>query len=341
MAPATGGRSTSTTSADLAAGLTAFVGRELGAPATIEGLRRLPGGASREIWLFTLARDGAAPARLVLRRDPPGHVIESSRQQEFELLRSAKVAGVPVPQVRWCGGGDPVVGSSFFIMDFVEGETIGRKILRDAALAPARAVLPEQLAQAAARIHTMDPGALGPRVPDGATSGSAELARYTQILHDLAPDSHPALELAIRWLGTRMPAPRRTVVVHGDYRIGNVIVGPEGLRAVIDWELTHVGDPMEDLGWLCVRSWRFGIDDQPVGGLCERARLFAAYERASGFPVDPAAVRWWEVFGNLKWGVICIMQAQTFLNGVKNVELAALGRRIVEMELELLDLTEM
>jgi aminoglycoside phosphotransferase (APT) family kinase protein len=109
---------------------------------------------------------------------------------------------------------------------------------------------------------------------------------------------------------------------------------------VIDWELTHAGDPMEDLGWLCVRSWRFGVDDRPVGGLCDRERLFAAYERASGVRVDPAAVRWWEVFGNLKWAVICIMQAQTFLNGVQNVELAALGRRIVEMEQELLDLTE-
>jgi aminoglycoside phosphotransferase (APT) family kinase protein len=100
-----------------------------------------------------------------------------------------------------------------------------------------------------------------------------------------------------------------------------------------------VGDPLEDLGWLCVRSWRFGAA-APVGGLCERERLFAAYERAGGRAVDPAAVRWWEVFGNLKWGVICIMQAQTFLNGVRNVELASLGRRIVEQELELLDLME-
>ena len=309
-------------------------------PVTVEGLRRLPGGASREIWLFTVVRAGAAPERLVLRRDPPGHVIESSRKLEFDLLRAAEAAGVPVPRVRWCGGEDPVLGGAFFIMDFVDGETIGRKILRDAELAPARARLPEDLATAAARIHTMDPARLGLRAPEAAGAGAAELARYTQILEGLAPDPHPALELAIRWLARRMPAARRTTVVHGDYRVGNVIVGPEGLRAVIDWELTHAGDPMEDLGWLCVRSWRFGADDKPMGGLCERERLFAAYERASGTPVDPAAVRWWEVFGNLKWAVICIMQAQTFLNGVKNVELAALGRRIVEMELELLDLTE-
>lgn len=335
---ATAGRSISTTSADLAAGLAAFVGRAIGERVAVEGLRRLPGGASREIWHFTLARDGHPSERLVLRRDPPGHLIESSRRLEFELLRAAETAGVPVPRVRWCGENDPVLGASFFIMDFVEGETIGRKILRDAELAGARAALPEQLATAAARIHTMDPGPVGLRAPDGESPCAAEVARYTEVLRSIAPDPHPAFELAIRWLGARLPAPRPAVVVHGDYRMGNVIVGPEGLRAVLDWELTHAGDPMEDLGWLCVRSWRFGVDDQPVGGLCERERLFAAYERASGAPVDPAAVRWWELFGNLKWGIICIMQAQTFLSGVKNVELAALGRRIVEMELELLDL---
>jgi aminoglycoside phosphotransferase (APT) family kinase protein len=225
-------------------------------------------------------------------------------------------------------------------MDFVEGETIGRKILRDDALATARARLPEQLAEAAARVHQIDAAPFGLRTPDGESPGAAELGRYMQVLQDLAPDPHPALELAARWLRARLPAPRAAAIVHGDYRLGNVIVGPDGLRAVLDWELAHAGDPMEDLGWLCVRSWRFGADDRPVAGLCERERLFAAYERASGSPVDPEAVRWWEVFGNFKWAVICVMQAATFLGGVKNVELAALGRRIVEMELELLELTE-
>ena len=337
---ATAGRSTWTTSAELQQGLAAFVERELGGPVVVDGLKRLPGGASREIWFFTLARPGSGPERLVLRRDTPGHVIESSRKLEFDLLQAAEAAGVPVPRVRWCGEGDPVLGASFFVMDFVEGETIGRKILRDAELARARELLPEQLAAAAARIHTIDAGKLGLRVPDGEQPAATELARYRDVLHGIAPDPHPALELAIRWLGARMPAAHTPKVVHGDYRLGNVIVGADGLRAVIDWELTHAGDPMEDLGWLCVRAWRFGADDKPVAGLCERERLFAAYEQASGVAVDPAVVRWWEIFGNFKWAVICVMQAQTFLNGVPNVELAALGRRIAEMELELLDLME-
>jgi len=285
---------------------------------------------------------GGARERLVLRRDPPGHVIESSRSTELRLLDAAARAGVPVPAVRF-GDDDPAaLGSSFFVMEFVAGETIGRKILRDAELAPARAVLPEQLAAAAAAIHRMDPAGVPElaRPAPGVSPAATELARYEGIYRAITPDPHPALELAFRWLATRAPQAARQTIVHGDFRVGNVIVGPEGLRAVIDWELTHVGDPLEDLGWLCVRSWRFGADDLPAGGLASRERFLDAYAAASGTPVDAAAVRWWEVFGNLRWAVICIMQAHTFLSGVPSVELASLGRRICEMELELLDLME-
>jgi aminoglycoside phosphotransferase (APT) family kinase protein len=278
----------------------------------------------------------------VLRRDPPGHVIESSRAGEFALLEAAAAAGVPVPRVRWCAGEADGLGSAF-VMDFVAGETIARKLLRDDEYAGARAALPEQLAAALARIHTMDIrseacASLARPDPDTAPA-AAELARYDGIFRAIAPDPHPAFELAFRWLGARIPRPSRRTVVHGDYRVGNVIVGPDGLRAVIDWELTHIGDPMEDVGWLCVRSWRFGAAP-PAGGLCDRERFFAAYERAGGDPVDPEVARWWEVFGNLKWGIITIMQAQTFLGGVKNVELASLGRRTCETELELLELLD-
>jgi aminoglycoside phosphotransferase (APT) family kinase protein len=307
----------------------------------VEGLRRLPGGASREIWQFTVVRPGSPPEPLVLRRDPPGHVIESSRETEVALLEAAAAVGVPVPDVRWCE--DPATfGSSGFVMAFVAGETIPRRLLRDDEYATARDVLPDQLAAALVQVHRMDadaPALSALARPDGVPAAQ-ELARYADILHGIAPDPHPVLELAIRWLGRRLPAPATPTVVHGDFRIGNVIVGPEGLRAVIDWELTHVGDPMEDVGWLCVRAWRFGIDAKPVGGLCDRERFFAAYERAGGRRVDPGVARWWEIFGNLKWAIICIMQAQTFLGGVENVELASLGRRTAETELELLDLME-
>ena len=292
------------------------------------------------MWAFTLVRPGAAPERLVLRRDPPGHVVNSSRGAELRLLEVAAASGVPVPAVRF-GDDDPApLGSPFFVMAFVEGETIARKLLRDAEFAPARAALPEQLGVALAAIHRMDPAAAPElvRPPEGALAAYVELDRQEEVFRAVAPDPHPAIELALRWLRARTPHAQRLAVVHGDFRVGNVIVGPEGLRAVLDWELAHVGDPVEDLGWLCVRAWRFGNDDRPVGGLCERERLWRAYAAAGGDPVDPGAAHWWEVYGTLKWAVICMLQAHTFLAGVQSVELASLGRRTCEMELELLDL---
>lgn len=297
------------------------------------------------MWVFEAVGKDGTRERLVLRRDPPGHQVQSSRREEFALLRAADDAGLPVPRVRWCEEDGAILGAPFFVMDFVAGETLARRLLRDAEYAPARAALPAQLADALARIHRIDVGAAElaflPRPPADETPARAELARYEQIYRAITPDPHPVLELAFRWLARRPPAPRALGVVHGDFRIGNIIFGPEGLRAVLDWELAHVGDPLEDVGWLCVRSWRFGADERPVGGLCARDAFFAAYERAGGARVDPAAARWWEVFGNLKWAIICIMQARTFLDGaVRSVELASLGRRVVEMELELLELTE-
>ena len=330
--------------ADLAHALADWLRARVGGAATVSDLVRLPGGASRETWRFTLARPGAPDERLVLRRDPPGHASETTRRQEFVLLEQAAAAGVPVPRVRWCEDDTHVLGGAFFVMDFVDGETIARRLLRDDAYAAARSVLPEQLAAALVRIHAMpcDAPALATvaRPPEGVAPAAAELARFEEIFRAAAPEPHPAFELAFRRLRARVPAATRRTLVHGDYRMGNVIVGPEGLRAVIDWELVHVGDPMEDLGWLCVRAWRFGVDANPVGGLCARERLFAAYAAAGGGAVDPAVVRWWEIFGNLRWGIMCIMQMQAFLAGVPSVELASIGRRTAETELELLDLME-
>jgi aminoglycoside phosphotransferase (APT) family kinase protein len=316
----------------------------LGDDVSIAELRRLPGGASRETWLLAVVHPGGREERLVLRRDPPGHVVESSRAGEYALLEAAHEAGVPVPRMRWVEDDATVLGAPFFVMEWVAGETIGRKLLRDERFATAREVLPGQLATALAAVHGIDPSrpahSFLARPDEAGSPALTEVARYRDVLRGIAPDPHPTLELAVRWLERRAPSPGTTAIVHGDFRIGNVIVGEDGLRAVIDWELSHVGDPLEDLGWLCVRSWRFGNDDRPAGGLCDRERFVSAYEAARGTAVDRDAVHWWEVFGNFKWAVVCIMQAQTFLGGAGNVELAALGRRTAEMELELLELME-
>jgi len=329
----------------LAEQLAGWIVRATGEPsARVSALRLLAGGASRESWAFDLVHGDGRVEPVVLRRDPAGRTLQGSRRQEFLILRAAAAAGVPVPAVHFCEDDASILGSPFFVMEFVAGETLARRLLRDAEYAPARAALPEQLATALARIHAMDARdpALGflPMPPAETSPAAAELARWEDIYRAATPDPHPAIELALRWLVPRVPAAAERRIVHGDFRIGNVIFGPEGLRAVIDWELPHVGDPMEDIGWLCVRSWRFGAP-APVGGLCDRERFFAAYERAGGVRVDPAAVRWWEVLGNFKWATICIMQARSVLDGaVKSLELASLGRRVAEMEIELLALTE-
>jgi aminoglycoside phosphotransferase (APT) family kinase protein len=314
-----------------------------GQPVVVQGLRRMAGGASREIWSLDAEIGIGAALPLVLRIDPPEHQVQSSRREEFEILSVAREAGVPVPKVYWLGEDPSILGAAFILMERVEGETLARRLLRDQRYARARQVLCRELGEALARIHAIDPAKLPflSRPAEGVTAAESELARWQQTYDAITPDPHPAIELTLRWLGTHLPGPSPVGLVHGDYRIGNVIFGEEGLRAILDWELYHAGDPVEDLGWLCVRAWRFGNDSKPVGGVGEREELFAAYERIAGKTVDRARAHFWEVFGHCKWAIICIMQAKTHLDGaVRSVELASLGRRTAETEIELVELME-
>lgn len=329
--------------------LGAFIARQVGVDSVrVSGLRRLPGGASRETWSVDVSYEQNGrriDLPLVLRRDPSSAAVGALRRDEFALLRAAAVEGVPVPRVHWLGDESETLGAPFFLMDRIDGETLARRLLRDDVYERARAVMTAQLGSILAAIHRIDHGRHGltflAEPPADESPAQGELDRYEQIFRAIAPDPHPVFELAFRWLRRRLPAESMRVVVHGDYRIGNVIFGPEGVRAILDWELAHVGDPMEDLGWLCVRSWRFGNDQMPVGGIGTREELFQAYTAAGGGPVDPDRVRFWEVLGNLKWAIMTIMQAKTHLDGlVRSVELASLGRRTAEMELELLNLME-
>lgn len=317
--------------------LAAACARHLGGPVTIEELRRLSGGASRESWSFDAAVAGGARHGLVLRRDPGSTIGSSDRSTEYRLLQAAGRAGVPVPTVRFLLGAQDKLGDGF-VMDRIEGETIPRRILRDDEYAPARARLAAQCGAIAAQIHAVDLDAL-PRL---ARQGPLEQIEQYRGIIDALGEPHPAFELGLRWLEDHVDvagADPPVRLVHGDFRNGNFIVGPEGIRAVLDWELSHLGDPVEDLGWLCVKSWRFGVLDQPAGGFGTAEELLDAYEHAGGGRVDPAHLRYWETFGTLKWGVICEMQCFSHLQGlVRSVELAALGRRIAETEWDLLEL---
>jgi aminoglycoside phosphotransferase (APT) family kinase protein len=312
----------------------------------VGSLRRLAGGASRELWSLDVELGGARPARLplVLRRDPPGRVGESDRGLEFRVLRAAAQAGVPVPRVHWCCADASVLGAPFFLMDRLEGETLPRRLLRNPEYAATRAGMAPALGAILARIHAIDlsnPELAGlSAAGTGVGSAREETQRIAEAARRLAVEPHPVLDLAARWLEARAPEPRRRVLVHGDYRVGNVMFDASGVRAILDWELTHVGDPVEDLGWLCVRAWRFGSDALPVGGVGTREALLHAYQEAGGAAVESEALRFWEVCGNFKLALVFITQCRAWLDGVPSLELASLGRRTAEAEQELLALME-
>jgi aminoglycoside phosphotransferase (APT) family kinase protein len=293
--------------------------------ADVKNVRRLSAGASRAMWSVDVVRHDGTVDQLIVRTDPRGDSRPTAPVPEATLLRAAARAGVPVPRVL-------AEDDEHLVVERIDGETIPRKILRDEQYAAALPRLAAQCGEALAAIHSIPldqvPGLV-------AQEDAVDIWRA---LLDGFGQPHPTFELALRWLDERRPPSTGAAVVHGDFRNGNLIVGPDGLRAVLDWELAHVGDPMEDLGWLCVRAWRFGVD-RPVGGFGEREDLFAAYERASGRPVDVEVVRWWEVLGTLKWGIMCIAQAFTHLSGtVRSIELATIGRRACENEWDLLEL---
>jgi aminoglycoside phosphotransferase (APT) family kinase protein len=329
---------------EIAARLEAFIAREAGATSVrVSGMRRLTGGASRETWSCDAALDRGGLAEtlpLILQRDVRGAQKALSRRQEFALLQAVYDAGVLAPEPLWFG--DDSLEGEFFLVRRIDGETLPRRLLRDDEYAATRKALPAQLGEILAKIHAVPLSAPGldalPAPPDAASPAADELARYEQVFRGIALEPHPVFELAFRWLARNLPDGAPRSLVHGDYRIGNVLFDTHGARAMLDWELAHIGDPAEDMGFLCVRSWRFG-GDKPVGGIGSREEFFAAYEAAGGATVDPARVHYWEVFGNLRWGVICLGQARVYLDGNSNsVELASIGRRTAETEWELLEL---
>jgi aminoglycoside phosphotransferase (APT) family kinase protein len=285
----------------------------------VSDVERMVGGASRETWALRL--DGRP---LVLRCDPPGAPRAGAMAREAALIRAAGNAGVPVPEV-------VASGDDFVVMERLCGETIPRRILRDEAFADARSKLTVQCAEALARLHRgVDAVADLPDDDD-------PLGSLRDVL-DSFGEPHPALELGFLRLARDRPRSTARTVVHGDFRLGNLMVDGDGLVGVLDWELAHVGEPAEDLGWLCVRSWRFG-GSAPVAGVGTREELIGAYTAAGGAEVDIDTLGWWEAFGTLRWGVITVQQAAAHLSGaVRSVELAAIGRRTCEVELDLLDL---
>ncbi len=316
--------------------LTKVASRHFGG-AGITDVKRLSGGASQETWSFKTHKDGDAEA-LILRRAPGGGDGNASGtavglDTEAELIQLAAKAGVAVPTVRYVAVPEDGLGSGF-IMNHVQGETLGSKIVRSEDFAAVRPKLARQCGEALAKLHTVPVGSLPALRVSPATE---EIARYKEVYKSHG-HPHPVFDLAFKWLTDNVPGDDRETLVHGDFRNGNIMFDPtHGVSAILDWELAHIGDPMEDLGWICVNSWRFGGIDKPVGGFGSREDMFAGYEAAGGPKVDPERVKFWEVLGTLKWGVMCTTMYEAFKSGMdRSVERAAIGRRSSETEIDLL-----
>jgi len=300
---------------------------------TIDNLRALTGGASRTTWAF----DAVTPDErrsLILRIGPPDDV-HAGMELEARAQAAAAAAGAPVPHILVADDSPAALGNPFLICDEIKGETIVRRIQRtldkdEGAAGRTRLLL--QCAEALAAIHRAEAN-------DPKLSTQDQLAEWRERL-DAMGDTTATFEWAFRWLAAHRPAPSASRLVHGDYRMGNLIIDGSELAAVLDWELVHIGEVYEDLAWFCIRAWRFGAPaDRAAGGLGSVEDFLRGYERAGGAQVDRVAFHWWLVLATLRWGVICRYQAERHLSGqTRSVELAAIGRRVCETEWDLLTL---
>ncbi len=332
---------------ELKTALEARLAERVDSPLSLTNLEMLAGGSSQETWRLDLTVEegsfkGFHP--LILRRPLGGSIFEIALdlKREFAVVCAASQNGVPSPRPYWML--EEVLGAPATLVERLNGESIGRKLVRATHLAAARHKLPAQLGTALAALHQVDYAAYGldrllSKPERGQTPAQTRLAQIEAEL-DALDEPHPVLELALNWLRRHEPAPPpKLVLIHGDFRIGNVLVNEDGLVALIDWEFSHLGDYAEDLAYPLVREWRFGMDRLRLGGIGQPEEYFQAYEAASQFPVDPDRVAYWELIGNVWWAVGLLKQTKRHLSGEQpNLEFACLGRRCCEMELEILNL---
>lgn len=312
----------------------------LGGEVRVERLALLAGGASMEAWAADAAAPGG-PLQLLLRRAAGGRIYRDalSLEQEHRVLQAAYAAGVRVP--RPYGYLGDLLGREAYVMERLQGEAVGRRLVQRPEFAAAREALPAQMARELAKIHSIDLAALG-FLPGAGASRPLQYALETLTMQlDSAGEPHPALELGLLRLRQTLPPDGPRAVCHGDFRVGNFMVGPAGLVGVLDWEFAHVGDPREDLAWPMVRSWRFRMDHLRLGGIAQPQGFLEQYSAASGRQVTLDELRPFELLGSVRWAIGALTQARRHLSGEeRSVELAVLGRLSAEYEHEVLALLD-
>ncbi len=320
-------------------GLAAFLSEEWSSEVAVSNVTYATAGARRRNVLFTAARDGAELALVATIIHDAGLQIMSV-ETEAALLQLAEDAGVAVAHVHAVCTDPSYGGGPFFVTSQVAGETIPRQILRLAEATPGLgATIAEGIGTSFARLHAVDP-AIAPAALERPTGGNSTIdaaLEHVRMQIDLLLQPSPVFELTYAWLEANAPTPSEQLrVVHRDCRNGNIIVGPDGLRAILDWEVAHLGEAMEDLAWVCVRMWRFRNDELEVGGFASRGDLRRGYERAGG-AWDDASFFWWKLHATLRWGLGLAGQGRAHLDGTfRSIVMAGSGRRVGELEYDCL-----
>ncbi len=324
---------------EIAEALSRLAPRLAGEGAQVVDFQRLSGGASMETSAFALVGPRGREEMILRRR--PGLAFDEATSRsvslatEAGLIVAAEAAGAPVAPLVHLAVPEDGLGEAH-ITRRIPGETLGRKIVSDPRFEAVRPGLARQCGEVLAQIHSASFDG-----PLKTVDFAEELARYEEVYRQSGAQ-RPILELAFQHLKRFAPEPVEPVLLHGDFRNGNIIFDPEkGVVAVLDWELAHRGDPAEDLSWICVNSWRFGRSDRPVGGFGDYADLLDGYAKASGRQVPLSRVRAWQALGSLKWGVMCLMMYASYATGAEtSVERPMIGRRVSETEIDLVNLLE-
>lgn len=332
---------------EVAALLQAALARHASLAGNVENVTRLSGGATKATWAFDLLSGNARRALILQQTGTPeaSSAVTGQKRatpkltavEDARIMTAARACGVPAPEVLLVLTPEDGLGEGY-VTGRVDGETLGKRIVSDDRFAPARRVMARQCGEILAAIHAVPVTGLGFLRE---LSPSDELAIYGGVIDEMGISS-AALEYARRWVAENVPSSWNRALTHADFRTGNLIVDPDdGVRCVLDWEIARIGDPMQDLGVLCMRSWRFG-GAGAVGGFGSRDDLYSAYENAGGRAVDPRQVRFWEAFSNLKWAISCVRRglASKADGSPQSVELAAIGRRVEEPLWDFLDLVE-